>query len=109
MLGSDVRITLDAQGIEHTAVGRGDLDLTDDDAVAKAVVGHDVVVNCAAWTAVDLAEGHEDEAFEVNGVVAGGAGRGGARGGGGAGRRRPPPPPSAPARPPPPPAAPRAP
>jgi dTDP-4-dehydrorhamnose reductase len=71
MLGSDVRITLDAQGIEHTAVGRGDLDLTDDDAVAKAVVGHDVVVNCAAWTAVDLAEGHEDEAFEVNGVVAG--------------------------------------
>ena len=71
MLGSDVRTTLDAHGIEHTSVGRGDLDLTDDDAIAKAVVGHDVVVNCAAYTAVDLAESHEDEAFEVNAVVAG--------------------------------------
>src|SRR4051812_21542657 len=71
MLGSDVRSTLEARGIEHTSVGRGDLDLTDADAVANAVVGHDVVVNCAAWTAVDLAETHEDEALEINAVAAG--------------------------------------
>ena len=42
---------------------RGDLDLLDGEAVAEAVAGHDVVVNCAAWTAVDEAETHEAEAF----------------------------------------------
>jgi dTDP-4-dehydrorhamnose reductase len=71
MLGSDLRSTLSAQGIEHRPVDRGDLDLTDADAIAQAVAGHDVVVNCAAWTAVDLAEAHEDEAREINGAAAG--------------------------------------
>ena len=71
MLGSDVCTTLAERGIEHTPVGRDELDLTDDDAVVRALVGHAVVVNCAAWTAVDLAETHEDEAFEVNAAAAG--------------------------------------
>jgi len=47
-------------------VGRADLDVTDADAVLAAVRGFDVVVNCAAWTAVDDAEAHEPEAFRVN-------------------------------------------
>ena len=57
-----------ARGPRHrgTGVDRGDLDLLDPVAVAEAVAGHDVVVNCAAWTAVDEAETHEAEAFEVN-------------------------------------------
>jgi dTDP-4-dehydrorhamnose reductase len=71
MLGSDVVSTLTERGIEHTAAGRDDLDLSDEDAVAAAVAGHEVVVNCAAWTAVDLAETHEDEAHEINAVAAG--------------------------------------
>jgi dTDP-4-dehydrorhamnose reductase len=71
MLGSDVVSTLVERGIEHTAVGRDDLDLTDEAAVFGAVAGHEVVVNCAAWTAVDLAEAHEDEAYEINAVAAG--------------------------------------
>ena len=35
-------------------------------ACESMVRGHDVVVNAAAWTAVDDAEGNEAEAFEVN-------------------------------------------
>jgi len=69
MLGSDVRATLAERDIQHTALGRTDLDVTDQRAVAEAVAGHDVVVNCAAWTAVDLAETREDEAFAVNAVA----------------------------------------
>jgi dTDP-4-dehydrorhamnose reductase len=71
LLGRDVRRTLAERGIEHAAPGREELDVTDAGSVARAVAGHDVVVNCAAWTAVDLAESHEDEAFAVNAVAAG--------------------------------------
>jgi dTDP-4-dehydrorhamnose reductase len=66
MLGNDVRHLLDARGAEVTALDRAALDVTDAQAVEAAVKGHDVVVNCAAWTAVDDAEEHEAEAFAVN-------------------------------------------
>lgn len=66
MLGQDVlRAAVDA-GHRVTGVGRADLDVTDVAATRAAVAGHDVVVNCAAWTAVDDAETHEAEAFAVN-------------------------------------------
>ncbi|MEO7350445.1 MAG: dTDP-4-dehydrorhamnose reductase [Marmoricola sp.] len=69
MLGTDILATLDARGVAYTAVDRGDLDLFDEPAVSAAVAGHDVVVNCAAWTAVDDAETHEDEAHHINAVA----------------------------------------
>ncbi|MDX6233254.1 MAG: dTDP-4-dehydrorhamnose reductase [Nocardioidaceae bacterium] len=71
MLGTDVCNTLAEHGIEHTAVGRDDLDLMDQDAVADRVSGHVVVVNCAAWTAVDEAETCESHAFDVNATAPG--------------------------------------
>ena len=48
-----------------TGLTRRDLDITDRAAVRAAVCAArpDVVVNCAAWTAVDDAEAHEDEAL----------------------------------------------
>ncbi len=71
MLGTDVCKTLADHGIDHTAVGRDDLDLMDQDAVCRAVAGHEVVVNCAAWTAVDEAETHTQLAFDINATAAG--------------------------------------
>jgi dTDP-4-dehydrorhamnose reductase len=72
MLGRDLTDLLRARGEEFTPLARVDLDITDPAAVAKAVsvVKPDVVVNCAAWTAVDAAEEHEEAAFAIN---AGGA------------------------------------
>lgn len=73
MLGLDLQVTLALAGIDEddvTGLTRKDLDITDADAVREAVRGHDVVVNCAAYTAVDDAETHEGEAFAVNAVGA---------------------------------------
>ncbi|MGN6130356.1 MAG: dTDP-4-dehydrorhamnose reductase [Nocardioidaceae bacterium] len=66
MLGTDLVTLLRERGEAVTAITRADLDLTDPTAVTTAVAGHDVVVNCAAWTAVDDAQEHEAEATVVN-------------------------------------------
>ena len=73
MLGRDVTALLTARKEEFTALARADLDLTDAGSVAATVssVKPDVVVNCAAWTAVDAAEEHEAQALAVNGRGAG--------------------------------------
>src|SRR5215469_11418626 len=69
MLGRDLAGLLAGQGEQVAGLGRADLDITDAAAVADAVSRHrpDVVVNCAAWTAVDDAEAHENAALRVNG------------------------------------------
>ena len=69
MLGRDLTALLTARGEEFTALTRADLDITDGTAAASVVsaVKPDVVVNCAAWTAVDAAEQHEAEALAING------------------------------------------
>ena len=64
MLGRDIQEVLAAR--PFTALSRRDLDITDAAAVMQAVAGHDVVINCAAYTHVDDAETHEAEAFAVN-------------------------------------------
>lgn len=69
MLGSDLVEAL--FGRDVTVLGRHDLDVTDHESVSAAVAGHDVVINAAAYTAVDAAEEHEAEALEVNGAAAG--------------------------------------
>jgi dTDP-4-dehydrorhamnose reductase len=64
MLAHDLLDALADQDV--SALRRQDLDITDPQAVRAAVAGHHVVVNCAAWSAVDDAETHEREAFAVN-------------------------------------------
>ena len=57
MFGTDLRDVLAGHGYEVTGIGTADCDTRDLDAV-RAVLqeGYDVVVNAAAWTAVDAAE-----------------------------------------------------
>jgi dTDP-4-dehydrorhamnose reductase len=68
MLGTDVFAALKDRDV--IAGHRGDLDVTDAEAVRKTIdeIRPDVVVNCAAWTDVDGAEEHESAAFSVNAV-----------------------------------------
>jgi dTDP-4-dehydrorhamnose reductase len=82
MLGLDLCAALEAAGIPFTAAGSADLDIRDPDACARAVAGHDVVANCAAYTAVDDAESHEADAFAVNAVGAANLARAARRHGG---------------------------
>jgi len=68
MLGRDlVEVLASAAGVTLTAATRADLDITNPSAVRDAVVGHDVVVNTAAYTDVDGAESDEATATAVNG------------------------------------------
>ncbi|MBO0607931.1 dTDP-4-dehydrorhamnose reductase [Myceligenerans salitolerans] len=77
MLGQDMVEVIRSAGREVDGVGRSTgLDVRDPAVAARAVSGYDVVVNCAAWTAVDDAEAHEADAFAVNAVGAANLARG---------------------------------
>lgn len=60
-------------GVEAVFLGRDQADLADPEACAAAVAGFDgdVVINAAAWTAVDKAEAEEAAALVVNGDAPG--------------------------------------
>jgi dTDP-4-dehydrorhamnose reductase len=55
-------------GLAAVGLGRSDLDICDPDAVERAFDRYrpDVVLHAAAFTAVDAAESHADEAFRAN-------------------------------------------
>lgn len=69
MLGTDLRDELAVRGEPVIALSRSDLDITDSRLVSAAVREHapNVIVNCAAYTNVDLAESEEAAANAVNG------------------------------------------
>ncbi|MEO3853598.1 dTDP-4-dehydrorhamnose reductase [Acrocarpospora sp. B8E8] len=69
MLGTDLVALLRKRDEIVEGVTRADLDLRDKARVHAMVgdLGPDVVVNCAAWTAVDAAETDEHEALAING------------------------------------------
>ena len=69
MLGRDLQAVLADR--EVRALGRDALDITDAASVAAAVRDVDVVINAAAYTAVDDAEAHEDDAYAINAAGAG--------------------------------------
>jgi dTDP-4-dehydrorhamnose reductase/4-ketoreductase len=69
MLGRDVVAELTRRGEDVIAADRSALDITEPAALGAAFAGHrpDLVVNCAAYTAVDDAETDEARALEING------------------------------------------
>ncbi len=70
-LGIDLVAVCMAADDEVVALGRADLDVTDQAQVYDAVDGAqpDVVVNCAAWTAVDDCESDPARAQAINGTA----------------------------------------
>ena len=73
MLGGDVMLAAGNAGHDVVGFGHSELDVSDPGAVISKVdlERPDVVINCAAWTDVDGAEGAEDAAMAVNGGGAG--------------------------------------
>ena len=81
MLAHDLVPALRDGGHTVTALGRADLDVTDPAECLAGVAGHDLVVNAAAFTAVDDAETNEPAAFAVNAIGAANLARAASRAG----------------------------
>jgi dTDP-4-dehydrorhamnose reductase len=69
-LGSELVDLYTSRGDMVRGLDIPDIDITSQDSVARAFLEFppDVVINCAAWTAVDAAEEQEAAALAVNGI-----------------------------------------
>lgn len=67
-LGFDVCKELDKRNIENKGIDRDECDITDEQAVLSYIKNYapDVVVHCAAYTAVDRAEDEKEICYNVN-------------------------------------------
>lgn len=65
MLGQDFMSALESRDV--CGFDRAEFDITNAESVNSIISGFDVVVNCAAWTAVDEAEEKERAALAING------------------------------------------
>lgn len=67
-LGRCLQDVLLQQSVDFVAAPHSHLDITDAQAVSHFASSHSfsTIVNCAAWTAVDDAEDHEEEALRIN-------------------------------------------
>lgn len=68
-LGYDVCKELVSRGYKDVkGVTQDDFDITDEPAVYQCIVDYkpDVIIHCAAWTAVDKAEDHKEDCYKVN-------------------------------------------
>jgi dTDP-4-dehydrorhamnose reductase len=83
MLGLDVLRAGERAGHELVGLGHAELDITDSAAVhaALARMCPDAVLNCAAWTDVDGAQAHVEQAHAVNADGAGNLARAAAQAG----------------------------
>ena len=68
MLGSDLVEYLNSQGVSVTGFHRNNLDLESQDPLTS-LFGFDVIVNCIAYTKVDMAEDDPEKAHLANGLI----------------------------------------
>ena len=68
MLGTDVEASLRNNSIPYTATDK-EIDITDIEALKNFTADKNIkwIINCSAYTAVDLAEDEEDVAYKING------------------------------------------
>jgi dTDP-4-dehydrorhamnose reductase len=73
MLAKALQLKLAARGVASTCLARAELDVTDESSLraAIAVCRPRVILNCAAYTKVDLAETETDRADAINGRAVG--------------------------------------
>jgi len=73
LLGTEITSLLEKRAIDHIGVDLAELDITDAAAVERMISAErpEVIINCAAYTAVDRAEAEEAIAVRVNGDGAG--------------------------------------
>jgi dTDP-4-dehydrorhamnose reductase len=81
MLGTDLEAVLRGRGHDVVGIDKDSVDITDPGACVGLADHFEVVVNCAAFTAVDAAESDETTAFAVNAVGAANLARAAHRGG----------------------------
>ena len=67
-LGYDVIKRLEFEGVEFLGTDRRTLDITNEEQVNRVISGFnpDVVIHCAAYTAVDKAEDEKELCYSVN-------------------------------------------
>lgn len=70
MLGTDLMTVLN-QKLDTYGFDRDVVDITKEDTIVKAVqpIKPDWIINCAAYTAVDLCETESERAFQINGYA----------------------------------------
>lgn len=67
-LGYDVCRELKERGYEYLGIDKDEMDITNKDEVEKVIKGYhpDIVVHCAAYTAVDAAEDNKELCMKIN-------------------------------------------
>lgn len=71
MLGSDLALACECQGLKTTVLDLPDFDMTNIDQLQQAVDDANIIVNCAAYTNVDKAESEPELAYQVNAEAVG--------------------------------------
>jgi dTDP-4-dehydrorhamnose reductase len=81
MLGRELVAACARNGYDVRVYDLPGFDITNAEHVGRMVDASDAIINCAAYTDVDGAEGHADPAYRVNGTAVGGLGEQARRGG----------------------------